>query len=139
MLLRGDRAAVDGVVQPVDGAAGDRVAHVDRPADGVAAAVAGQERRVIADRAEPRLEPGLAPDEVVAVRANDQIDAPGQELGAQLAGLEPGDAGLLGGVAQPVGEEPIGAPRRRADLDDLVAGLADPSNTAAPKAFCPAR
>ena len=80
---------------------------MDRPADGVAAAVARQERRVIADRAEPRLEPGLAPDEVVAVRANDQIDAVGQELGAQLARLEPGDAGLLGGVAQPVGEEAV--------------------------------
>ena len=104
MLLRGRPGAVDGS-RPASRRCRLRPgAHVERPADGVAAAVARQERRVVADRAEPGFQPGLAPDEVVAVRADDQIDARGHQLGAQFPGLEPGDAGPLGGVAQPIGE-----------------------------------
>jgi hypothetical protein len=101
---------------------------VHRPADGVAAGVPGEERRVKAYLAEPGFEPGLAPDEVVAMRADDEIDALGHELREELSRLEPRDAGPLGGVAQPVGEEPTSAQRRHADLDaeDLLAEGVDP-------------
>ena len=59
----------------------------------------------------------------------------GHELREELSRLEPRDAGPLGGVAQPVGEEPTSAQRRHADLDDVMAGLADRLDTAAPKTF----
>ena len=51
-FLGGDRAGIHPVGEVIDGAAGDRIAFLDGPFDRGDAAVAGQQRGVIADAAE---------------------------------------------------------------------------------------
>src|SRR5690606_15964400 len=65
VLLGRDGPAVSALGQVVDGAARRPVTVADGPADGVPAAVEGQQARVVADRGDAGAGPGPAADEGV--------------------------------------------------------------------------
>lgn len=77
VTLCGDRATVDGVIEPIDGSAGEGIAEPDSPFDGGTASVARQKARVVAEDANAGAVPCFAADEVVAVGRNYQVDTTG--------------------------------------------------------------
>ena len=80
-VLRGDRTRIPARSEVVDGAAGNRVAFEDRPFDGGDAAMAWQQRRVIADAAQPRARERRVADARMRVRRDDQVGAVGDRVG----------------------------------------------------------
>ena len=74
-VLRGDRARVPAVGQVIDRSAGDRIALEDRPLDRGDAAMARQQRRVIADAAQARARERLVAHARVRVRGDDEVGA----------------------------------------------------------------
>ena len=72
-VLRRDRACIPAVGQVIDRAACNRIAVEDRPFDGGDAPVPRQQRRVIADAAQPRACKGLVADARMRVRGDDQV------------------------------------------------------------------
>ena len=79
-VLRRDRARVPAVSEVVDRAAGDRVAFEDRPFDRGDAAVARQQRRVVADAAEARARERLVADAGMRVGGDDEVGALGNRV-----------------------------------------------------------
>src|SRR5207253_1513053 len=74
-LLGGDRATVHEIGKMVHGAAGDRIAFPDGPFHRSDAAVARQQRGMIADAAQPGRGKGSPADARMAVRRHDQVGA----------------------------------------------------------------
>src|SRR5437660_5984833 len=72
-FLRGDRAGIHPFRQMVNRAARNGIALLDRPLDRGDAAVARQQRRVIADSAEPRARERFAADTRMGVRSYDEV------------------------------------------------------------------
>src|SRR5438270_10983209 len=72
-LLRGDRARVHPFRQVVNRSAGNGIAFLDRPFDRGDAAMTWQQRRVIANAAEPRVRESFAADARVTVCGDDEI------------------------------------------------------------------
>ena len=77
VALRGDRPAIDSVVEPVHRAASEGLAEPDGPFDRRTASVAREQARVVAENAEAGAEPCFAADEVVAVRGDNEVDTTG--------------------------------------------------------------
>ena len=79
-VLRRDGAGVPAVGEVIDRAAGDRVALEDRPFHRGDAAVARQQRRVVADAAQARARERLVADPGMGVGGDDQLGADGNRL-----------------------------------------------------------
>ena len=80
-VLRGDGAGVPAIGQVIDRAARDRIA-LEGPLHGGDAAMARQQRRVVADAAEPRLASASSLTRACVCAADDQFGAVG-DLGAR--------------------------------------------------------